>query len=478
MPSCLPASRCAARPASSTVAVLFCLSLLASCGGGASPDDRGVSASAAILPTSAPSPSTSAAPTDAPLVPADDVTPATEPAASPAPSPNASSPSPARTPVPTPVPAPAPASVVRPNVSGTLRLSGTPGTAVPGIGGTWGSIVRQQYSKIGAWNCDQSLFVLLNRGGWPETLFFDGATLAAKAIVAPFGPLSDLRWHPTVAAQTIYVGGNEIGTWNVRTNQQTVLARFPQYGALGIGPWEGNASDDGQWIVLSGNVDPVSEVFVFNLSTRQRHATIVHGFAQVDFATISPSGRHVVVNGANGSGPDRTRVFDRGGNPVGSWTEYGRPSHFDLTLDANGDDIAVGVSKSAPDDGSIIARRLRDGQVTRLISGGYGWHTSARNVLARGTVIASFVPDAPTWGPWSDQLLVLSTRTRDQVTVAARQQATGSDYWSEPQPTFSPDGRMILWARGDGSAVSAWLTVLPDGVAPGSAVATDRCVRD
>ena len=352
--------------------------------------------------------------------------------------------------------------MVRPSVTGTVKLSGLPGTGIPGIVGSWGHTVRQQYSKVGAWNCDQSLFFLLNRGGTPELVFMDGATAKPVPITRSFGPVSEFRWHPAIASRAIYVGGNEIGLWDVRSGQRTVLSKFSQYSALGIGPWEGNPSDDGQWIVLAGNIEPVREVFVYNLSTRTRHATIAHGFGSVDFATISPSGRYVLVNGATGGAYDRTRVFDRNGTPLSSWTEYGRPSHFDLTIDAAGDDIAVGVSKSAPDEGSIIARRLRDGHVTRLTTAGYGWHTSARNYRVPGTVVSSFAANAPSWGPYSDQMLVVSTKRFDGIQVAGKQYASQTDYWAETQPVFSPDGRMLLWARGESGGVSAWLTVLPD----------------
>ena len=312
-------------------------------------------------------------------------------------------------------------------------------------------------------------------------LFFDGRSLEPLDLIPDFA-LTEFRWHPTRPAEAIYVGGNELGYWNIDSRQRRVIARFDQYPDIGIGPWEGNPSDDGQWLVVAGGLDPVQEVFVMNLQSGQRHATIAHGFSVVDFATISPSGRYVLVNGwiANGQTPlyDRTRIFDRNGNLVGSWLEYGRPSHFDLTLDADGEDIAVGVSKSPPDEGSVIARRLLDGSVRRLTSGGYAWHTSARNTRTRGTVASSFAANAPAWGPWSDLMLIVSTGLLDDIQVAGKQYAVYPDYWGEPQPVISPDGRMLLWARAEGSTVMPYLTIVSDELPAVSAHAIQRCSND
>jgi hypothetical protein len=211
-------------------------------------------------------------------------------------------------------------------------------------------------------------------------------------------------------------------------------------------------------------------VVPFNLRERKALAPIRHGFKDVDFATISPTGRYVLVNGVlDGNQPDRTRVFDRNGRQVGeTWAEFGRPSHFDLTVDDSGDDIAVGVSKSKPDEGSVIARRLEDGRVTRLTTSGFAGHTSARNLGARGRVVVSFAPDADSWGPYSDQVLSVSTSRKDDVRVVARMHARVDDYWSEPQPGVSPDGRRVIFASNwRGRGVAAYVAEVPGPVAAG-----------
>lgn len=351
------------------------------------------------------------------------------------------------------------------------RISGEPGTPIPGIEGRWGDVVRHQYSKISAFSCDQRVLFLLNRGGEPELLFLDAATLAPLDYRPPL-TITEMRWHPRRPDTAIFTSGNALGLWNVATGEHQILARFEGRDNLGIGPWEGNPSDDGRWIALASGPAESAKVFVYDLERRLGGPDIAHGFASLDFASVSASGRYVVVSGVDAGGnPDRTAVFTREGKPVGTpWREYGRPSHFDLTLDARGDDIAVGVSKSQPDEGSLIARRLRDGKVTRLTSAGYVGHTSTRNVGARGFAVASFAPDAAAWGPYSDQVLRVETRGRDHIEVIARMHARPTDYWAQPQPTVSPLGNAVLWASNWGQGpVAAYLArppVPPDRPGP------------
>ncbi len=339
------------------------------------------------------------------------------------------------------------------------RISGNPGESIAGVeGGRWGETVRHQYSKVGAWNCDQSLLYLLNRGGQPELVFLNAQTFKPVAIRQD-GGLREVRWHPHRPEQMITVAANQVGLWNVRTGERRVLGTVAQADVLGIGPWEGNVSDDGRHLVLAVG-EPVRAVVPFDLQTGKPGPALHHDFAVVDFATVSPTGRYILVNGQPEPGQyDRTQIFERAtGKPVGArWSEYGRPSHFDLTLDAGGQDIAVGVSKSKPDEGSLIARRLSDGQITRLTSKGYAGHTSARNVAAspRTRVVASFAPNAESWGPWSDMALSVGTGGLDDIAVVGRMQARVDDYGSQPQPTVSPDGQVVLWASNQGGSTIA-----------------------
>jgi hypothetical protein len=148
-------------------------------------------------------------------------------------------------------------------------------------------------------------------------------------------------------------------------------------------------------------------------------------------------------------GGDRTLVFTLQGEQVtGMWTEYGRPSHYDLTVDENGDEVAVGVSKSKPDEGRVIKRRLRDGKVTVLTAGGYASHTSTRNVDRPGWAYITYQnrDSNSKWGSYRDEVVAVKLDGSMTVERLAHLHTKKLDYVTEAHAVPSPDGRRILWA--------------------------------
>lgn len=340
------------------------------------------------------------------------------------------------------------------------RISGDPGTPVRGIAGErWGAVVRHRYSKDQAWNADESLLVLQRNEGsrLGQALFLDGRTYE-PLFARPLPSDSELRWHPRDPGSMLFARGDTFGTWDVRGGLQSILRRFPGYAELRIGPYEGNLSLDGQNIVFTAR-DPTGEVviFLYDLATGTKHADIrLKSVTQsLDWASVSASGRYLVVNDEE----DRTVVLDRAGAIVARFAEYGRPSHFDLTLDPSGEDIAVGVSKSPPDTGLVIARRLRDGHVTVLTKVGFASHSSVRNRAAPDRIFADF--------EWSqdgrdyDGEIVMSSLSRRAVYRIARHRNLVRDYLSESHASPSVAGDRVVfasnWGAPDGRPVQAYV---------------------
>lgn len=230
------------------------------------------------------------------------------------------------------------------------RITGDPGADIPNVNGKWSSVARHHYSKDSAWNCDQSILFLQRHHGYPSMLFLDGANYTPL-----FGrnkaPGTDMRWLPENPDTMVYVKDNLIGYWDVRADRTQVVAMFPGYSEFRVGPWEGNLSLDGKLIAVDGQKGKDRIAFAYNLVRKRKYPDLVLNDVSVDWVSVSPSGKYLVLNGRidNRKG-DQTQVYDLEGNRVGElWSDYGRPSHYDMTLDPNGDDVAVGVSKSKPD---------------------------------------------------------------------------------------------------------------------------------
>lgn len=313
------------------------------------------------------------------------------------------------------------------------RISGDVGTPIPNIGGEWGSVAKHHYQLDQPWNADQSLLALFK-----PRIFLDGRTY--QPVVAFPNP-GEGRWHPTDPNLIIYISGNELGLWNVRTGSKQILNTFSGYSNLKLGPNKGNLSHDGSKLaLLTKSPDDNAELITFAYDWQRgvKYPDInLKKYPEEDlYVTISASGDYIVVR----YGSDNRQVFDLNGNKIGpAWSEYGRPSHCDLTLDENGDDVAVGVSKSGPDKGKLIKRRLRDGLVT--VVGVGAAHTSARNLSRPGWVYTS----GPKGETYKDE--VLAIRLKDGLTERwGYISNTWSDYEAELQAVASPDGKRVILA--------------------------------
>ncbi len=333
------------------------------------------------------------------------------------------------------------------------RITGKPGTPIPGVaGGLWAEVARHRYSKVPAWNCNQSLLLLGRHQERPSGLFLDGSTYQ-PLFGGDNSPGTEETWHPKDPDVMFFVKAGVLGEWNVRAGVTTVIATFSRHEDLHFGPWEGNFSRDGTRVVLTGLRDGRPAAFAYDLAEGRAWPDLPLKDCKVDWLSISPSGRYMVLNGAvTSKRGDQTQVFDLDGKKVGPlWEEYGRPSHYDLTLDHEGEEVAVGVSKSEPDEGRVIMRRLKDGRVTVLTSGGYASHTSARNVGLPGWVFVTYQHIGPGWPPYWGEVVMVKLDGSRTVRRIAHLRTNHRDYLTESHAVPSPDGRRVLWCSNWGA---------------------------
>lgn len=333
--------------------------------------------------------------------------------------------------------------------SKVTRVTGDPGSLIPGIDARWSDIARQNYPKNAAWNADQTLLFLQRHNGFPAMLFLDG-----KNFKPTFGrnscPGDEIRWHPTKADIMVFVKNNVLGYWNVRTDEKEILQTFDTYSEFLIGPWEGNLSLDGTKIALFGKKGSKKVAFAYDIEKKKKYPDLDLNGVTVDWASVSASGKYIIVNGNfSGKDGDESQVYTLTGKKVGKVWDTARPSHYDLTLDENGDDIAVGGSKRKPDDGRVLKRRLKDGKVTVLTKGGYAGHVSTRNVLRPGWAYVTYQYTGPNWGPYWGEAVAVKLDGSFKVERIAHLHSNRVDYLTEAHVVPSPDGKYIIWA-------SAW----------------------
>ncbi len=339
-------------------------------------------------------------------------------------------------------------NVTDPDFGTTItRVTGDPGSTIPVIGGTWKNIARHGYSKIPVWNADESILYLETQKGGPAPLFLDGDTyevLFTKKLAC-----NEKRWHPKIPELMIALRDTAMISWNVFTGEIKKLADISGYKGCQMGPWEGNLSFDGNRVAVYATriSDNAKTGFVIDMVNGTKFPDVELTDIHVDWISVSATGNYLVVQGTISGGDDQTQIYDVEGNKVGAlWSEYSRPGHYDLTVDENGDEVAVGVSKSSPDNGRVIKRRLKDGMVTVLTKGGYATHTSTRCYGRPGWAISSYSHRGPAnWEPYYNEIVAVKldgTRAERICHIRGLYQT----YDNEAQPCPSPSGSRIIFA--------------------------------
>nr|WP_321234824.1 T9SS type A sorting domain-containing protein [uncultured Psychroserpens sp.] len=338
-----------------------------------------------------------------------------------------------------------------------VRITGDPGTPVPNLNENWRNTARHSYSIKQTWNADESV-MYINRhrdigGGYGSAMFLDGQTYEVlnNANIMPSGG-NESRWHPTDPNLRIILYNDSFRSWNYFTDELIELMSWTGYSNTQLGPWTGNLSDDGSMaaVLATRNSDNKLVGFAVDMVNNIKYPDIdFSSIPNLDYISISPLGNYILVNGNFGTGSDRTKIYDLEGNQVGPfWSGYGQPSHFDMTVDDNGDEIAVGVDKSNNvTGGRIIKRRLSDGLVTQITTDGYVSHTTARALGRPGWVYASTGSSTASskWLPYLNEIIAVKL-DGSRVERICHSRNLYTNYENQAHPSPSPSGSRVVFA--------------------------------
>lgn len=349
-----------------------------------------------------------------------------------------------------------------------LRVSGDPGTSIPGIGGQWGQVCGPNYINHAAWNIDQSLLYILNSGGTSGSIWLDGETYQprfARGSNWPSG--ADVRWHPFEPDLMDAARNNQFSYYNVRTNTNTIMHTFAGVSDLRIGHNKGNRSDDGAIVVLTAMRSGRQVAIVYDI---QRDVVI----NEIDALTAlpgrafsscwaSPSGNYMIWN----MSPDNYVITDTDGNIVFDFpTNY--ISHGDCCYDEVHDEVLAGRrnSSSLPGwtpnspSGEIWKHRLRDGQRTHLTQGGWAPHTACRGQIPRNQVYCvagtydQRTGGQPTSPPYVGEIIMPRLDGTKVYRLCQHMGNNGPEYETFAFAVQSPDSKRVVY-RSDWRAAGA-----------------------
>lgn len=307
-----------------------------------------------------------------------------------------------------------------------------------------------RYSSAQAWNADQSLLLIVN--GCNGLCFLDGRTYVPLFRRQHGG---ECEWHPRDPDLMICIVGRRISRWTPRSNAEELILETDAYSELQFGPYKGNPSWDGNRIVVRAT-GPQGGIFAFavDLSDRRKFADIELARlpGKNNHCAISPLGKYVFCQQSLIDLTDQAFVFSVEGALLQSWTEHHRPGHGDMTVDADGSEVYVGISKSVPDKYQVIKRRLQDGQVTVLAPYGEAQHTSMRAIHRPGWVFISYAGTTPPRAsgqkvaPFAQEVIALKIDGSGEFRRIAHTWNSPYDYWSETHASPSPDGSQVIWS--------------------------------
>jgi hypothetical protein len=312
-----------------------------------------------------------------------------------------------------------------------------------------------RYSSAQAWNADQGMLAIFN--GCSGICFLDGQNYRPLFHRSLSG---ECEWHPTKPALMICLSEDAIYIWAPRSDVKTVVFASSNYHHLQFGPYKGNPSNDGKRLVVRATTKLGALVaFAYDITTKKKYPDIRLTYlpGSNGYCTISPSSRYIFCTQTIADGTEEGYVFTISGVQVQHWTEHHRPGHGDLTIDADGRDVYVGISKSDPDKYHIIKRRLADGVVTDLTPYGEGQHASIRNITRPGWVFLTYTGTAdevtthPDWAPFYQEVVALRIDGSGELRRIVQTHNEPSDYWSETHASPSPDGSQIIWSSNWGT---------------------------
>ncbi|MES2041211.1 MAG: hypothetical protein V4495_25620 [Pseudomonadota bacterium] len=258
------------------------------------------------------------------------------------------------------------------------------------------------YSRVQAFNADSSKYLLLQNDGFWNV--YDAKTQKLIKKLAP--PLlsphpasdrSEVQWdakNPNLLTYTqAYGAGMKLYEFNVETADLKVVAdlsarlkaRWPDADAMTTMS-EGSPSKDGRYYCYM-LIDKAGQMR--GLFTWDRTNDVITGTRDYtnrpDHVSMSPSGNYCVISNFD---PVNTVAFSRDFSTSKQIVKY--TTHYDLAIDANGDDVFVGVDPvsypwpSENHEGDVFMYNLRTGQRTNLGINSYEGGTNAMHFSGRG----------------------------------------------------------------------------------------------
>lgn len=325
-----------------------------------------------------------------------------------------------------------------------------------GIFGVTNHTLRHNYAKDQAWNSDETL---IKFAGKPAAIL-NAETYQIDRWASNFPSYG--RWSNIDPKKMFGTSEKSFISYNVDTDQRTILKTFSQFDSVDFGYGEGNQSYDDRYVGLIGKNGNSQTLFVYDITNNVVTGSLNVGSADVDWFSVSQRGGYAVVTFVpNGTGQYQGTYAYTINMTDGHSIHYGSP-HGDLAVDQAGNEVFVGYGGQAEWDTnhSLFMSRL-DGEGKTLLmpytnntngdtEGIWGGHISARNF------------DRPGWVYISEQCCSIGNNTASSEIFALKLDSSGTieriakhnakplegdnKYGNETQVTVNRNGTKAIFA--------------------------------
>ena len=311
---------------------------------------------------------------------------------------------------------------------------GTTVTRITGDSSPFGQVNKPFYMNIPAWNADSSMICLQK-----PALLLNGDTYALLQPSSGVPSGGEYRWHPDEPALMYYAAGDKIGIWNPKIGAKETVKAFSGYSGLAF-TGKGKLSDNGEMVCLKGTKSG-EKCFAFNIKTGEKGPDIP---LSDDWSglRISASGKYIII----AYDDEHDDVLSLDGDMVLKLTPD-RLSHYDVMIDAGGNEIMVGRARSGGSytPGEVYAIELPSGNQRKIQKRtGYQNHSSATN----GHEWTLNSMENASGKIYRDELVLMKNDGSENRRVCHTHTAPPYSYDYEPQAVFSRDGKRALWHGG------------------------------
>lgn len=326
------------------------------------------------------------------------------------------------------------------------------------------------YPKLNPFNAGETKILIYERGGrwqlYARTGEYLGVLPIKKTQTDP-----QPRWHPHDPNLLLWFDANKIVQYDLATRKLAVLATFAEYDFV-TNFDEGNFSKDARFVALAGKKWPwvggLQEFFTYDLSEKKTLGEkIIATGKEVDWITISPSGKYLVVLVGSPHGEGQWQGVDVYQLPEMKYLAreyYPFSDHADLGFDSEGNEVYVTDNAEAtfPDrQRHLEAYRLDNGKKTDLL--GFAWGLSrlisCQNYDAPGWAIVSTYSKPEHYAenkahPFDDEIFAVKLDGSHEVRRIAHHRSQRfsvgdyayNNYWDQPNAVPSRSGKYILFS--------------------------------